>query len=148
MIEGLSARLFVESDSTINLEKYSFQINPNRLANRLPPIEETSNPLKKEFQDFGAFRLGTFLNRKILIIDSTTFHLDFKKPINADVILIENNAVKNPEWFKEHFIADHVLLGNSNSYRYVNKMNKQAKSIGFNIHSIGNDGAFVLKIEE
>ena len=148
VIEGLSARLLVESDSIINLGTYSFQINPNRLANCLPPIEETSNLLEEELKDFGAFRFGTFLNQKILIIDSTTLHLDFKKPINADVILIENNAVKNLEWFKEHFIADHVLLGNSNSYRYVNKMNKQAKSLDFNIHSTRNDGAFVLEVKK
>jgi len=147
-VKGLSVQLFTEGDGTTDPGVYSFQINPNRLASLLPPIEGTNNSLKKKFQDFGAFQFGTLLSQKILIIDSTTFHLDFKKPINADIVLIENNAVGNLEWFKEHFAAEHVLLGSSNSYYYVNKMNKQAKSMDFDIHSIRNDGAFVLKISD
>ena len=147
-VEGLSAQLFIESDDGADPEKYSFQINPNRLASHLPPMEGTNNSFKNKFQDFGAFRFGTLLNQKILIIDSTTFHLNFKRPIEANIVLIENNAVRNIEWFKEHFIADHILLGNSNSYRYVNKMSKQAKSIDLDLHSISNDGAFILELSD
>ena len=146
VVDGLSARLFINDDDQNNLELYSFQINPNRLAHHLPPISNDFRHLDAGFQKLESFKLGVQLNRKIFVFDSTSFHLEFGSEISADIILIENEAVKNIEWLTSQFKAEWIILGNSNSYSYINKIKAQSALLKTPVHSIAQDGAFVLEI--
>ena len=90
-IRGESAHLFIDEIPS-NLELLEFQIDPNRLANHLPPISQSIFPIG-EIIEKGSMSYGQIAEKRILIFDSTTFHLRFTDRIKTDILLIENESV-------------------------------------------------------
>lgn len=145
LVSGPTAKLYVEDQRQESIERMSYQINPFRLANGLPPIHTQLEDLNKNFHKIASFKMGYLQGKKILIFDTTSFHLDFLDTLYADVLLIENEAVKNMEWLHKHFVCDHIIIGNTNSYAYTKKIKKQADDLGVFVHDLSLDGAFILE---
>ena len=149
-IEGHRSYLHIDNDDLFDLEQLSFRINPYRLSLHLRPIQET---IKNSFQEEGfhrdeSMRFGEIGGQKILIIDSTTFHFNFKNLIETDILLIEKEAIKNMKWLKNHIAAEHYIIGNRNSNYYAGKMKKQAAEAGLKIHSLKKDGSLILNLNK
>ena len=148
-IVGHRARLYIES-SIDNLELLSYQINPNRLASGLNPIISSIQEMTRsdQFKVQVPFTYGMVGGKKILYIDSTTFEFEFDRLIKTDILILENGSVKNLDWLKDHFQFEHLLIGNKNSRYYSDKMKLQAQASKTAIHSLIEDGAFILDVRK
>lgn len=148
-ISGHHGKLYIDDFKESELELLSFQINPHRLSSHLQPIKESLLTLEEaNFQEKDAIQLGQIAGKRFLIFDSTTFHFDFQKVIHADFVIINNQAVKSMEWLKEHFSFQHLIISNKNSRFYSQKMKAQAKNLGLRIHSMKEDGALKVPLNE
>ncbi len=148
-IVGHHAELYLES-KTDDLESLSYQINPNRLASGLAPISTSIQSINtsNQFEVKSPFTYGILGGKKILYIDSTTFDLRFDHLIETDILVLENGSIKNLNWLRDHFQFKHLLIGNSNTRFYSNKMKQQAHASNIPIHSLIQDGAFILNVRK
>ncbi|MEO9482234.1 MAG: ComEC/Rec2 family competence protein [Ekhidna sp.] len=148
-IEGHTAVLYINEVAENEVELLAHQINPNRLSSHLKPISETIIPLNQGgFKEKDAIHQGVIAGKRIIIIDSTTFHLEFRDTIEVDYIIINNGSVKNLNWLKNHFTFDRIIISPKNSIYYSRKMRKQATSLGLNIHSLKEEGALKISLKE
>ncbi|MEO9869295.1 ComEC/Rec2 family competence protein [Ekhidna sp.] len=148
-IQGHDATLYVDDYKEEELELLDFQINPHRLSRHLRPIKETISTLRNQyFERKEAITSGQIAGKRIIIFDSTTFHLAFKNPIESDLIIINNGSVKSLKWLNENFPSKQVVIGNKNSVYYSNKMKVQAAELGLSIHSLKDDGALRINLAE
>lgn len=139
---GHQAILYLDKINQDDLELLAFQINPHRLSSHLSPIDQSVKTLKGEgFQKKNTITQGQIADKKIILLDSTTFHLNFKQVIHSDFIIINHRAVKSLSWLKKHFTFDRLVIGNKNSLYYSRKMKKQANKLGIHLHSLKEDGA-------
>ena len=145
-VHGHNATLFLDQYVQGEMELLSFQIDPYRRASHLEPIQKSIGILDKSQVGNGSLQLTQLADQQILIIDSTTFHLSIKKPIESDVIMIENGSVKSLKWLAEHFDFSYLLLGNKNSNYYCAKMKKEGLELGIPIHALPLDGAYKLEL--
>ncbi|MEQ9402971.1 MAG: ComEC/Rec2 family competence protein [Cyclobacteriaceae bacterium] len=147
-IKGHQSTLFTNFPENEDLELLAFQIDPNRLASRLSPIKETITDLYESgaFRKNDSFSTGVIGGIKILIIDSSTFHLSIAKIIETDVLIIENEAVKSLRWLNEHFQFTHLILGNTNRSFFSRKFKKLGSEEGIVVHSLSLDGALILEL--
>ncbi len=148
-IKGHEATLFVDHYSKGDLELLAFQIDPNRLASHLDPIHSSIQNFSQsdEFIRGEDFLYGTVGQTKLLIIDSTTFHLDFNTRIKADICLVENAAIKNIDWLNRHFEFNQLIIGSRNTLSYCRAIRRQAANAKMPIHIIPLDGAFIFTPE-
>lgn len=144
-IKGHHSTLYIDEYDTTEMELLSFQINPNRLANHLEPIESEIRKLKNgaDKKEILPHIIG---GHKLLIIDTTTFHLTISKKIDTDILLINNGAIKSLQWLQENFIFNHLIIGNRNSRYYSAKIKNQAAELGITIHSLKEDGAYTINL--
>lgn len=147
-IKGHQSSLFVDKVENDDLELISYQINPNRLASGLRPAAETIQEIGRSsrFSSNGFYIAGILGNVKILILDSTTFHLAFDEQVTTHLLVVENESVKSLKWLNSKFQYDHLILGNKNSNFFIRKMKKQADLLDQEIHSLKQDGAFSITL--
>lgn len=142
-IQGHSARLYIEFYTEEELELLSYQIDPSRLISHLKPIRENIRTFEEaNFAEKDVIQQGFIGNKKFIIFDSTTFHLKFNSPLETDYIIVNNGAIKNLKWLKEHFIFEGIIISTKNSITYSKKMKKQGAELGIKLHSLKEDGAF------
>ncbi len=146
-IHGKKAKLFIDNDAA-DVELLSFQIDPYRLSSHLPPVTQSIEIIDNVFFEQDVLKFGMIGDKKIAFIDSTTFHLNFTNKIRTDILMINNESVKSLKWLRDNFKFEYLIIGNSNSYYYSNKMKNQAQAINIKIHSLGNDGAMILDLNE
>ncbi len=148
-IMGHQARLYVENEVN-DLELLSYQINPNRLASGLEPIALSIQNINNsgEFKVEPPFTYGIIGGKKILYVDSTTFKFEFDHLIKSDVLILENGSIKSLNWLMKHFQFKHLIIGNKNSRYYSTKMKQQANTLNILVHSLIEDGAFVLNVRK
>lgn len=146
-IKGHTSKLYIDNYDSSELDLLGFQINPHRLASRLNPIEyDISNlPMQKLYAG-GAVSCGMVGGKKILQIDSTTFHLNFLSDLEIDILYINNRSVKNLNWLLKKVKTDDVILGKGNNWYYSDKIKKQGIKSGVNVHSLKEDGCFLKSL--
>ncbi|MEP5614441.1 MAG: ComEC/Rec2 family competence protein [Cyclobacteriaceae bacterium] len=148
-IEGHKATLYIDQIENTS-ELLGYQVNPNRLASGLSSFSETTQVINNsdKFMVHFPFTSGILAGQRILLIDSVTFDFHFAKTIEADVLIIENGSVKNLNWLLNHFKFQHLLIGNKNTRFYSSKMKEQAHAANITIHSLIEDGAFILDVRK
>lgn len=147
-IDGHYSKLYLNSYDPSELELLSFQINPHRLSSHLTPISESIELYSEASSSNEAVRLIEVAGERIIIFDSTTFHLEFLRPIKSDFVIINNEAIKSMKWLSENFHFKLIIISNQNSNYYSRRMKKQAEKLGLNIHSLKEDGALVLPLKK
>lgn len=148
-IDGFCAKLFVDELKPEERELLSFQIDPHRLRSNLTPISLSLQTIaeSENFKSFDSFTCGFIGSKRILIIDKTTFKYEFNRVIETDIILLENESVKSLRWLDQHFIYDHLVIGNKNADFYVRNILKQAKELDVDVHVLKHDGALILRLD-
>lgn len=147
-IQGHTARLYIDAIEQDEIELLSYQINPNRLSSGLRPVsEDISTFMDAHFFAKDVIRQGVIGNKRLLIFDSTTFHLNFSQPIKTDFVIINNGAIKSLKWLRNNFDFDLVIVSSRNSFYYSRKMTKQAEELGLNLHSIKENGACNISLK-
>ncbi len=148
-INGHNAQLYVDNYQTEELELLSFQINPYRLSSHLDPIATTISKLRlTQTKGLTSIKYGEVAGRKIIIFDSTTFHLDFKEIINTNFIIVNNESIKSLKWLSSHFNFDQLIISNKNSSYYIRKMKEEALKEGVNLHALKTDGSLRISLKE
>ncbi|MEM0940238.1 MAG: ComEC/Rec2 family competence protein [Bacteroidota bacterium] len=145
-IKGHDAKLYLDEDYQ-ELAFLSLRVDPYRLSVLLPPISESIISINHKLTVNNEMSYGKIGGQKIIMIDSTTFHLKFLKRINTNILFISNEAVKNIEWLSKNFEFDHLIIGNKNTRYYSRKMKKQAEELNVKIHSLVEDGAFEVDLK-
>lgn len=143
---GHLSKLYLDEFSPEELELLSFQINPSRLSSHLQPISQTIKKLELTSSKDGALKYGKIEGLKLLVFDSTTFHLNFIKPIESDIVILNNNSVKNLEWLTKNVRTKNIIIGNRNSSYYSRKIKSQAKELNLAIHSLKEDGSLTITL--
>jgi len=147
-INGHSSTLYIDDYKESELELLAFQINPHRLASHLAPIQNSIVRFREVgFIQDQAFWLGQIEGLRLVVFDSTTFHLNFKNLVETDFIVIQNQSVKSLKWLSEHFEFDQIILGHGNSRYYVHKMKSEGEKLDLKIHSLSGDGAFRYSVK-
>ena len=148
-IRGHQGTLYVNEYKENELDLLSFQIDPHRLASHLRPIKESLLTFEEaNFRRKDDILLGQIAGKRFLVFDSTTFHLDFKKVINTDFVIINNQSVKSVKWLNEHFSFKHLIISNKNSRFYSQRMKAQATKLGLSVHTMKVDGALRIPLKE
>ncbi|MEO1255094.1 MAG: hypothetical protein AAFY41_09445, partial [Bacteroidota bacterium] len=148
-IIGHKAHLYVDNYEDEEIELLSFQIDPYRIQSHLDPIENSISKLDlNELKNIYAIKFCQVASKKIILFDSTTFHLDFTKKISSDYIVINNGAVKSLKWLCKHFDFNKLILTNANSRYYTKKMKMEASALGIDLHSLKMDGALKVSLVE
>ena len=122
-----------------NIKSFSGIITSNRIYSGLNKIKINTLQLQKTKN--GAIRYGVIANQKIIIFDSTTYHLDFLYPIQPDIIWINNQSVKSLKWLQQKVKGNIIIFGDGNGYHYLKQMQKSADQLGILVHSLSQKGA-------
>jgi hypothetical protein len=136
MINGKEASLFVNNLETVDKEMLRFQIDPFRRANglnnyaeglqALPSLEITNSRLKH----------AELLDQRVLVIDSLLLGLTISAPLEADILVINNESVKSAAWLKSNFVFKELIIGSDNSWKYSKWLQKELAENGISSHSL------------
>ena len=141
-ISGKSAALYVNEKKKVNYELLRLQIDPFRRASGLNPFEENLQEFEKLEITNGAVKYGTLLNNKVLVLDSFLTNLEIKPPLVTDILLLNNQPVKNVDWLLRNFDFDLLIIGTDNSYYYTKWIQRELASRDIASHSLLLDGSW------
>lgn len=143
---GKEATLYIDSFEDQELELLEFQINPNRLAARLPPIKRTISIIEESdnFEDMKlGFKLGVIDKLKFAIVYSTNDLHRLDVPIQTDFLLLELSNSRDLTLLFEKFRFESLILGNKINYWSSREIVLEAEKRNLPIHSLKKDGAFI-----
>ncbi len=146
LIKGETASLFVESKDKSNHELLKFQIDPYRRRKRLNPYHENLQEFNLVAITNGALKYGDLANHRILILDSLLTGLSIEKPLEADILIINNQSVKSIDWLQRNFAFKTLVIGSDNSTYYSEWIQKELKAKKIRAHSLLIDGSYRKKI--
>ena len=146
-VNGYSAILYLDRLDSSTTTQLSFQVDPYRRSSHLARTEDSLSEVEDSFLKKGPFYFGMIGGKKILIIDSLTFSFKFTKIIETDILIVNNEAVKNLEWLKQNFKYEHLIISSKNDRYYHRSIKEQARKAGIDAHSLVEDGALVLHLE-
>lgn len=132
-INGLNSFLYSDSD-TDNLKLLSHQINPNRLRSYLDPI---TTPLPFESTAYvmdSSLYFYSFAGEKLVFVLEGHQLENIKFKINSDYLFIENDAISDLTKINSLFTYDQLILRNSNSYRTIKTLSRQAELMNISLH--------------
>ena len=141
-ISGNSAELYVGEEKKVNYELLRFQIDPFRRASGLDPFEENLKELEQLEITGGGLKYATLLNTKILVLDSFLTNLEIKQPLETDILLLNNQPIKNVDWLLKNFEFDQLIIGSDNSYYYTKWLQEELASRDIEAHSLLKDGSW------
>ncbi|WP_375578563.1 ComEC/Rec2 family competence protein [Marivirga tractuosa] len=147
---GFSQYLKVEEELAQDKNKLRFHVYPSQLqagiADFHPDRFEPENQ-KELFEDFYGLKLAIWEDKRI-------FHwhqeLDedftFNEPIDADLLIISNDALQKPEKLLEFFNPKRIVLDASNSYYYIQNFKAKFEKENLDYYIVPEKGAFEWKL--
>lgn len=143
VIEGSKATLLVDTFPASKKDEIYYQVNPYRLANGLPKVENNwmkvgESPWGQEVQGITAVCLNDF--RMLMVKDLDSYEL--KRSLKADVVVVESNMSK----FDELFQCKMVILGNGMNYYDRKRMTELARHHEILCHSLNDQGYLALDL--
>ena len=124
-----------------DLQKTRFHISPNRLIAGVSSIH--TNLVSAT--SLNGCKLISWNGKTILHVTGKDFV--FPRLIAVDWLIIGNNAVSDPDKFKESVKFKKVILDSSNSFFFASRFLEAAKLHKLEVYSVLHQGAFISKIE-
>ncbi len=121
-------------------KKIKFHLQSNRLVNGVDNVE-SSRQLPHASKGFQLYRRH---GKTFLWIPDPEFQLPVK--LSVDYLIISNNSIRSLAKVREHVQFDRVIIDASNSYRYGERLEKEAGELGMPLYSVLKRGAFVLNL--
>ncbi|MCP4456843.1 MAG: hypothetical protein GY816_02270, partial [Cytophagales bacterium] len=121
---------------------------PFRRASGLDPFEENLKELDRLDAANGSLKYGTLLDTKILVLDSSLTNLVIKQPLKTNILLINNQVVKNMDWLLKTFDFEQVIIGSDNSYYYTKWLQRELVSRDISSHSLLTDGSWRVMVSD
>lgn len=142
-VEGKKAILLVDKIEESEIEVVGFQVNPFRLANGLPKMEQTFEIMNQSDlvtkMEYGY--LIHWDNKRIVILDSKD-NLDFTNEINADIVYLDHTKY----WHSEKIKAETVIVGANTQYYNLEALKNRLNDVGIQAHSLVDDGYYEVKM--
>jgi len=117
-------------------------VNPFRRSQGLKPYDQNI----EEFEHLGALhsklKHSSIGGIKLVILDSMLTGYDIRKPIETDILIINNQSVRSVDWLMKHFRFDQLILGSKNSSYYSERMIKELNGRGIEAHSLLLQGSW------
>ena len=133
---------FFLTDSTLIRDntKIRFHIQPSRLVNGVSDVRSVL-ALPDRFKGLQFFQ---WKGKTFMFIESKKFKLP--KNISVDYLIVSNNALGSLKAIPDHVEYKEIIFDSSNSYRYCERLEKEARGMGKSSFSVLRKGAFVLKL--
>ena len=122
-------------------QKVRYHVTPNRIKAGVIKLSEEV-PVSRVFR---GGRLIVWKGRRILQIQDPDFELPHF--LEADWVIIGNNALTEIGRLKERVAFRKVVLDTSNTFFFASRFLEEAKLYKLDVHSVWHQGAFALKIE-
>jgi len=148
VIAGVHAELFIEPDKEPDFEMLHFQIDPFRRANGLPPFDEGLSFFQPLAESNGQMKFGKVGTQRVLILDSLLTGYTIHPPIETDILVINNHAVKSVRWLTEHFRFKHLIIGSDNSWYYAARLQEQLTERKIASHSLLTQGSWRMSLSD
>jgi competence protein ComEC len=133
-----SGKAFNYSSQDLPLDKTSFHIAPNRVANYVSEVAEIEKQPFSGHCPFG--RIISWKGRTILQI--TGKPVDVNSEIRFDYIIVSENAIASLGELPASLSADFIIIDTSNTFRVADRLLKSASAGNVAVHSVWHDGAF------
>lgn len=131
---------YFHSDSALlqNQERIRFHIQPSRLLYGVHHIQSDSIPFQRDIKGIRLF----YWNNKVI---AGLYKKQTVLPSHAsvDYVVVSNNAVASWNELKK-MKANKIIFDGSNSKWWMEKMKKMALKDSISIHSVTEDGAFIV----
>jgi hypothetical protein len=136
VIQGIKSKLYIDQWSQKGAERIGFQINPNRLASRLSPVEENWNMIDsaKQFKSTDLGKLFIWNDETILFYDPKE-NIVIKDTLEVDVVYLNKIVLLD-----KRISPSIILLGSDLKSWYQQKLVKQYPNI--QVHSLSEDGYY------
>lgn len=147
---GFSQYLKVEEELAKDRNKLRFHVYPSQLqagiADFHPDHFEPTNQ-KELFDGFYGLKLAIWENKKIIHWhQELDKDFSFKKPIDTDLLIISNNALKKPEKLMEFFNPKKIVVDASNSYYNIQNFKAKFEEENLDYYIVPEEGAFEWKL--
>ncbi|MGM0579906.1 MAG: ComEC/Rec2 family competence protein [Bacteroidota bacterium] len=148
--KGFSQYLKVEEELAQDKNKLRFHVYPSQLqagiADFHPDRFEPDNQ-KELFKDFNGLKIAIWEDKQIIhweheLDDDFTF----KEPIDADLLIISNNALKKSEKLMEFFNPKKIVVDASNSYYNIQNFKAKFEEENLDYYIVPDEGAFEWKL--
>lgn len=134
--------LFI-ADSSFGMDKtkIGYHVQPNRLmrgVREVHPLSEANQP------SYHGLQLYCRDGKSFLTVSSKEFQLPIQ--LHVDYLIISNNSIKSLRPFAKHVNFDHLIFDSSNSYRYCERLEKEAREMSISSYSVLKQGAYTLNL--
>ncbi len=143
LIDGKSAMLLVDKMDSSEIEVIGFQVNPFRLANGLPRMENSN----QTFDDSDLIVKSSYgahihWNDISILLLGKDHDLQIMEPINADVVYVSGTYIDNIE----NIHGNMIVLGAEIQYNRLKYIREKFESFGKKSHSLAEQGFYEIKM--
>lgn len=118
-----------------------FHLQPERLVQGVSDIQIAS---ETQFRDINGLRIYHWKSKTFLWIRSKSYRLP--EGMKVDCLVISNNAVQSLKETVAHVNFDCLIFDGSNSYRYCDRLGREAQSLNLVHTFVLKDGPFTLNL--
>jgi competence protein ComEC len=150
IIDGKNSKLLIDNYQTSEMELLQYQIDPYRrycmLQSISEDIEEWQN--SDHFVAADPFKLFYWKGVKILILDNVPHGVHFNQPIEAQVLLLCQDAVRNLYEIPEDIKYKQLLISSDYSADALRRLQWQSRKEQIPFHSLSKDGYWMLDLNK
>jgi len=142
-LDGDQSYFYSDSALLHDERRIRFHIRPNRLLCGVKEVDSNSSGwrFRKSFQGFSIF---LWKKNTVLLIDKP--NADLPDRVTVDYLIIGNNSIRSFESIQHKANFKRVIFDSSNSRYYVAKMAREAGLKNISVHSVMDQGAFVINL--
>lgn len=137
--EGRSLFL-ADSSFAKDVNQVTYHVTPHRLQKGIQEILDGQGAVR-EVRGLELFRQS---GKTWIIVESRRF--DHPTALSVDYVIIRNNSIKSLQTFAKHVKFDHVIFDSSNSSRYCDELEKEAKVMNVQYHTVLRQGAYTTSL--
>ena len=150
--DGNFSNLYVTGGGDIEKEDFEYNIKPSLMVRGADSNPVTDSVLvQKEGIESQSFEYGLVLawnGKKIMIINkSLKNEWQLNMVICVDFLILEENAVENLKELPASLKFKKLILGNSNSYKVINRLVGAAKEKKIDVVSPKKEGALIVHLK-
>jgi competence protein ComEC len=139
LIESGTAFSFCDSSLLHNPTAVSYHVQPNRLIHFAGATREGTK--EKFCHNFPGVRVIVWNGIRLMQIHSRKFHLP---PIEkVDYLIVSNNSIGKLQGILDHVECSRVIVDSSNSFKFADKLLRDAALNNSTLHSVWHHGAFI-----
>lgn len=121
-------------------KKIRFHIQPSRLVYGVRKVHSVCS-LPKSFKGLQFYCMN---KKTFLWIKTKEFQLPER--VAVDYVIVSNNAIKSFNQIGDHINFNQVVFDSSNSYRYCERLESEAKAMNKTSYFVLKEGAFILNL--